>query len=197
MTLKEQCKRYKIKVIGTGKVKLDDLHIQYVPMVKPEQWWHGLDMMALRTSPHVELLEIIKEHGFDWAIIKQSGYWKERVDRRETHGRKDWTNEYIKRHIKRRWETYRSLKKKGYKKDLSTKQPLLVLKEPLWNTRFNWNDPNIRGLELVDGAGRASSAYVLGWKTIPVTWVQDAAPGSCTCKPIEGKFKEVLKGKPK
>jgi hypothetical protein len=188
-------KRYGLEPISKNleDIPLARLHFQYVPMAQPEKFWYGMDMMALRTSPHVELLTLIREHGFDWKVIMDTPYVAERRERRTVHGRSNWTDSWIREHIKRRWQEYKSLKKHGYKKKLHiTKsgepRPVLVLKEPFWQTRFNLQKHHLKGPEIFDGGGRCAAAYVLGWKTIPGLWVRDAKPGSCECHEITKKF---------
>ena len=195
MKLQEQLKRYKLKVVKKNVMMyLDELHIQHIPMVRPERWWNGYDQMALRTSPHVELLRLYVDYGLKWDLIERTPYWLERRARRTEHGRKNWTDKWIREHIKVRIRTYKMLKKHGFKKKYCKDNPILVLEQPFWKTRFNWKDDSIKGPEIVDGAGRCSAAFVLGIEKLPVTIVKDAAPGSMKCKPIQGKFRVVWTG---
>lgn len=171
-------------------IPLADLHIQYVHNVTPIDLWRR--DMSLATSPHVELLRLIRGHGLNWDILKDTRYVEERRHRRAI-GMKQWTDEYIKRHIKTRWDTYRSLKKHGfdaerYKKKDGRERPVLILAEPFWRTRFGYDAPWLCGPEIWDGGGRCSAAYVLGWKTIPAKMAADRKPGTGD----KGRFAEKL-----
>jgi hypothetical protein len=107
---------------------------------------------------------------------------------------KQWTDEHIKKHIRSRWATYKSLKKYGYKKKLHrTKNgrdyPVRVLLQPFWKTRFNIDESWLDGVELWDGGGRSCAAYVLGWDSVPAEICEDTAPGTCK----KGHFGDKLK----
>ena len=70
------------------------------------------------------------------------------------------------------------LKKNGWNKKLAKVKPVIVLRKPIMETRFNWESGFLSGPEVYDGFGRCSAAFVLGWKTIPVVWAEDAKPGT-------------------
>lgn len=157
------------------KVPLRELHVQYIPYLTPIRLW-GYNM-NLVNSPHVELLLTIKQVGLDWEHLKSTRYWKERK-RRFKLGNKKWTDKHLKKHITWRYEIYKSLKKKGFKRKLYKDKPILILKEPFWTTRFGYKRGWLIGPEIYDGAGRCSAAIVLGWKEIPAMWCEDIDPGS-------------------
>jgi len=157
-------------------VKLDTLHIQYLPYIPYSKWWYGLDLMALRTSPHVQMMEVFRDHGFDWNILKQCSYVAERKYRRTGLGRKRWTNAYIKERVRVRYKIFKSIKKRGFKHQREC--PVTVLEKPFWETRFGTKLPGIQGPEIQNGAGRCSAAYVLGYTHVPAVMVRDAHPGS-------------------
>ncbi len=179
----------------TVKVKLEDLNIRYIPMAKLERWWdgheHGYNMMSLPTSPHVEIMRIFLKHGFDWKRLKHSRYAEERRYRAKV-GMTQWdSSKYMKAHFEKRYAILRSLRRSGYVKKKHGNRPIMILKEPFWNSRFKWNDPLIKGLEIWNGAGRSSAFYALGKKYIPVVYVEDVAPGKMKCKDLERKFKNA------
>jgi len=196
MGLKSVLERYELKLTNTDfqMIKVSTLYYQYIPMVQPEKWWNGYDMMSIRTSPHVELLEIYREYGLDWKILQGCGYWKEREARRKVHGRTRWTDKWIRHHIGVRARIYKSMRDNGFNSSLCKEDPIIVLKEPFWKTRYDWKNDNITGPEIFDGGGRCAAAYVLGVEEVPVLIAEDASPGSKKCDAIERKFKEVWKG---
>jgi hypothetical protein len=180
-----------IRKIDFLKVPLKDLHYQYIHNYTPIKLWNY--DMSLPNSPHVELLRLIKEDGFNWKRIWQTRYVEERIGRRKL-GMKQWTDEHIKKHIRNRWATYKSLKKYGYKKKLHrTKKgrnyPIRVLLEPFWKTRFGIGRPWLCGFELWDGGGRSCAAHVLGWDSIPAEICEDTKPGTND----KGHFKDKLR----
>jgi len=180
-----------VKVVSKlQNVAVADLHIQYVHNVTPIDLW-GHDM-TLATSPHVELLRLIRKHGLNWNILRDTRYVKERRTRYAL-GMKQWTDEYIKRHIKTRWNTYKSLEKHGfdpkrYKKKDGRERPVLILGEPFWRTRFGYDAQWLSGPEIWDGGGRCSAAYVLGWTNVPAKMAVDRKPGTGD----KGRFAEKL-----
>lgn len=165
------------------KVELKDLHIQFVPVVTPVKLWNH--DMSLENSPHVELMRILLEHGLDWKRIEPTRYVKERT-RRFAIGLKRWVEKKIMGHIEVRYDILKSIKKKGFKK--SRQEPIMVLKEPFWKTRFGHEFP--QGYEIWTGAGRASAAYVLGYEKLPVMFYEDKYAGSNK----KGRFEKKLKG---
>ncbi len=171
----------------TGKLELIDLsilHVRWIPQARLERFWHGEDLMALTTSPHVELIRMYAQ-GYGMAALMKTRYADERRSRRAM-GMERWTEAYIHDHIMHRIKIYSSLKKHGF---IPGDRPIEVLREPFWNTRYNLKDDRIKGAEIWNGAGRCAAAIVLGWKTIPGLWVKDAMPGTMKCKKIDGKYK--------
>ena len=174
----------------TGKVervRVVDLHIRYIPIVTPLEFWGGCyPDMAVPTSPHVELYRTYKKHGYKRVWLASTRYVKERQHRRE-HGQPKWTDKHIHQyHLQgHRFPIYESMRKKGFQK----KHPLIVLHEPFWTTRFDFREPWLHGPEIWTGAGRAAAAYVLGIESIYVVWHRDRFPGSKK----KGKFKSKLK----
>lgn len=198
MKLKSSLKTYGIRVKGgIEDIPLHNLHYQYLKSSRHEKFWNGYEMMHIKTSPHVELLLKIMEIGFDWKVLLDTPYAKQRRERRTVHGSARWTDGFIKKHIKHRWDTYLSLKKSGYKTSLHTSkngfsQPVMILRKPFWETRYGEKLDGIAGPEIWDGGGRCAAAFALGWKTIPGVWVEDVKPGSKSCKKIEVKFKDWI-----
>lgn len=168
------------------RVKLADLHYQYIPVVTPEELWNH--DMALPTSPHVEMLKLVARTAHP--NVRATRYWKERVRRREI-GMAQWTDEHIEEHIRRRILTFESMRKRGFKPALYKDRPIRVLAEPFWKTRFGGTPEWVQGLEIWDGGGRCAAAYVLGWETIKVQMVRDRKPGSGDRGAFEQKLAAV------
>ena|GEM_PF-2406880 len=164
-----------------GKVEIvpiAELNIQYIPVLTPEDIWH--ETMAVSTSPHVKLMQMFLYYGFDQKRMRLTDYFRERV-RRRMLGMKRWTDKYIlTHHAEKRYEILKSIKRSGYDKS----QPILVLKEPFWLTRFGFAPAWVKGKEIWTGAGRSSACCALGIKEIPVQWVEDTRPGSG----VRGRF---------
>jgi hypothetical protein len=167
------------------KVKLADLHYQYLRVVTPENIWN--QDMALPTSPHVELMRLLLNDDPDQDEIRATRYFAERQRRYEI-GMKQWTDDHIMEHIGRRWGILRSLKKRGYRKELHNAFPVRILAQPFWKTRFGGTPDWVDGMEIWDGGGRCAAAYALGWETIPAQMVEDVKPGSGD----PGGFKDKL-----
>lgn len=165
------------------KVKLADLHIRYIPVVTPINLWN-FDM-GLPKSPHVELMRIFARHRFDWSRLSSSRYYKERRLRRKI-GMRRWTEEKIFNHIIARYKIWRSIKNNGYDKHRDRVNPIKVLPEPFWKTRFGMKKLN--GMEIWNGAGRCAAAYALGYDSLPVLMCEDAHPGTGH----KGKFESKL-----
>lgn len=164
------------------EIELDKLHVRYIPVVTPIKLWNY--DMSLANSPHVELMRIFDKHGLDMHRIKKTRYYKERRHRYKI-GMKRWSENYVFYHIEKRYKLFKSIKKK-YKTD--KKNPICVLKQPFWTTRFGLEEEWMGGYEIYNGAGRASSLYVLGKKTVKVMLCKDKYPGTCN----KGKFEHKL-----
>ena len=168
-----------IKVIsGIVDIPLDQLHHQYIPKCTPLELYPGADPMHVLKSHHVRLLLKIIKYGLNKKVLKKTKYWQERRHRYNI-GMTRWTDGVVWEHIKKRWDTYCSLKKHGYDKKKGDRKPVLILKQPFWETRFNWESGFLNGPEVWDGMGRVSSAIALRWKTIPGRYCEDAKPGAC------------------
>jgi len=168
------------EVRNIGKIvmaRVADLHLRYVPKISPIWLYPGDDPYRIDKIHHVALLRHILKHGMDWGKLKKTAYVKERRHRYDI-GIHAWTDTHVREHIKHRWETYLSLKKRGYSKKLAKVRPIVLLKKPIIETRYNWESGFLHGPEIYDGAGRCAAAFVLGWKEIPVQWAEDAHPGS-------------------
>ncbi len=164
------------------EVKLSDLHVRYIPVVTPIDLWNH--DMSLVNSPHVELMRIFDEHGMDMERVLRTRYYAERKHRFDI-GMKRWTRNYIYYHIEKRYKLFKSIRKK-YKTD--KKNPILVLKKPLWTTRFGLEEEWMGGLEIWNGAGRASSLMALGKETVKVMMCKDKHAGTGN----KGKFEHKL-----
>lgn len=187
---------YKI-ISGIEEIPLEKLHIRYIPMSNLEKWYkkyNNYDMMSLITSPHVQLMWVFKEHGFCLSHIKKTHYWAERIYRPKV-GMNEWTEKYLIKHLKSRYKVFKSIQKYGFREDKcwdkkkKRDRSILIWKEPFWNTRFNLDNPKIKGLEIQNGAGRCATMWVLGHKTIPGKYIEDRKPGACKCENIEKRFK--------
>ena len=168
------------------KMPLEKLHIRYIPAVTPIELWNY--DMSLKNSPHVELMKIFSKHGLRWDKIYESRYYKERQHRFEI-GMSRWHKRKISEHIIARYSIFKSIKKKGYDKNKDKINPVKVLKEPFWATRFNCREVWLNGYEIWNGAGRCAAAYVLGYSKLPVLLVKDPRPGT----EDKGKFGSKLK----
>jgi len=184
-----------LRDIKKVSIPVDRLHYQYIHNVTPTELWNN--DMSILNSPHVEMLKTIIKYGFDWKVLFETRYTKERILRREK-GMKQWTDEHIKKHITWRFEVLKSLKKHGYKKK-KHQYPVRVLKIPFWTSRFSFNRDWLVGPEIWDGGGRCAAACVLGWKEIPCVLCEDLRPGSMDkgefddkLKKIEGAWNEVI-----
>ena len=166
------------KVGKIVKIPIIRAHLQYLPKISPIWLYPGEDPYRIDKTHHVTLLRHIIKHGLDWKKLKKLTYVKERRHRYDI-GIRVWTDSKVREHIKRRWDTYQSLKRKGWSKKLSKVKPICVLKKPFIETRYNWESGFLKGYEVFDGFGRSSAAFVLGWKEIPVQFVEDAKPGAC------------------
>jgi len=164
------------------------LHIRFIPVVTPMFFW--ANDMSLGNSPHVELLDLIKEFGLNWNVLEETRYWAEREHRYKI-GFKDWDKKKIKTHIKRRWGIYRSLKKSGYRHKLRGDKPVIVLKKPFWKTRFGLDYDWLKGPSIWDGGGICAAAYYLGYETIPGYYAKDKYPGSKKKGVFEHKLRFV------
>lgn len=174
---------------GFIEIELAKLHHRYIPKITPLDLYPGADPMLFSKSHHVSLLRTIIKHGLDWGRLKKHPYYVERQHRYNI-GITNWTNSRIQEHIAHRWDTYRSLKNKGYDKKLGDAKPIVVLERPLWETRFGWESGFLSGPEIYDGAGRCAAAIVLGWDKIRVAMATDAKPGTCEAGKYLGKIKK-------
>ncbi|HUV81577.1 MAG TPA: hypothetical protein VMW53_00665 [archaeon] len=166
-----------VKYVGKiVKFPVKEIRLQYLPKISPIWLYPGLDPYRMENLHHVTLLKHIIKHGLDWKKLKKLTYVKERRHRYDI-GMLAWTDSHLREHIKRRWKTYRSLKN-GWSKKMSKVKPVVLLKKPFIETRYNWESGFLKGPECWDGLGRSSAAFVLGWKEIPVQWAEDAHPGS-------------------
>jgi len=175
-------------VSRTVDIPLKNLHHQYKPKITPMELYPGEDPMHVKKSHHVSLLKLIKKVGLDFKKLKDHPYVQERRHRYNI-GMTAWTDSHLMEHIKRRWATYLSLKKKGYNRKLGKKKPVIVLSKPIWETRMNWVSGFLNGPEVWDGMGRVSAAICLGWDTIPGQYAIDAKPGSMDIEKFIGKIK--------
>ena len=174
-----------IKPLKKKKVRLADLHVRYIPVVTPiELWDHD---MSLVNSPHVELMMTFLHHGYDKKKIKSSRYFAERRHRRKV-GLTKWTDTKIWEHIHVRYEIFRSIRKRGFSTKICRRDPVKVLSQPFWMTRFGSDLPWLKGLEVWNGMGRCAAAYVLGVQAVTVQMCRDARPGSGN----KGKFGNKL-----
>jgi len=164
---------------------LSDLHIQYIPVVTPIKLWKN--DMSLKNSPHVELMRIFKHCGNDWSRIQHTRYVQERRRRGEIG--LNWDEKRLKIHLSRRHNVLKSIRSKGFKKDMRGEKPVRILEKPIWKTRFNLEEPWLKGYEIWDGGGVCSALYALRYKTVKAIIVEDRYPGTGN----KGRYEEKLK----
>ena len=169
-------------------VDLKKLNYQFIPVLTHDSIWN-FDM-SLPNSPQVECAKLLLKYGRNWDKLK---YCRFAEDRRHKYrcGMKKWTEKQIKEHILgSRYKILMSIKKNGFDKKLNSKQPVAILKEPFWKTRFNYTAEWLTGFEIYHGGRRCAAMYALGYESVPVLWVRDKYPGTYK----GGKYeKKVLK----
>lgn len=179
---------YKILSKRPKKIMLKDLNYQFIPKLTHDSIWN-FDM-SLPNSPQVECAELLLKHGRNWSKLKHCRFAE---DRRHRHrlGMKKWTEEAIKEHILgSRYKILMSIKKHGFDKKKNSKQPITILTEPLWKTRFLYVAEWLNGYEIYHGGRRCASMYALGYEHVPARLAEDRFPGTGK----GGKFeKKVLK----
>ncbi|MGW8324100.1 MAG: hypothetical protein ACWGNI_00260 [Desulfobacterales bacterium] len=170
------------------KISLESLHYQFIPEFTNMDIWNY--DMSLVNSPQVECAELLLKHGRDWSKLKHCRFAEDRRHRYRC-GMEKWTEKAIKEHILgSRYDILTSLRKHGFDSKLNKKQPICVLKEPFWATRFGYVADWLKGYEIYHGGRRCSAMYVLGYEKVPVLWAADKHPGSNK----GGKYeKKVLK----
>lgn len=177
---------YKIK--GRKTLKLSELHYQFFPVLISNSIWN--DDMSLPNSPQVECAKLLLKHGKSWSKLKHCRFAEDRRHRYKC-GMKKWTEERIKEHILgSRYKILMSIKKHGFDLKRNAMQPVLVLKEPFWKSRFNFKEDWLDGYEIYHGGRRCAALYALGHETVPALIGVDKHPGSGK----GGKFeKKVLR----
>ena len=171
-------------------ISVDSLHHRYLPKITPLHLFKGSDPMHISKSPHVKLLRHLIKHGFNWRRLRNTKYVIERRHRFGL-GMTRWTDDWIKQHVRVRWNIFKSLEKNGYDKKKAKARPIIVLEKPLIETRFSWDSGFLNGPEVYDGFGRSSSAFVLGWEKIPAVIARDAKPGTMEFSKGFNKIKKV------
>lgn len=167
--------RYSEEVV---RMPIESLRVRYIPVVTPEDLWQrdGHTDMTIPYSPHVELyVHYAHTHGRPvWDEMCSLRYVKERLLRGQ-RGQSRWTEDYIRNHhLPKRFAIYDSIHSLG----LLGRYPIAVLDQPFWLTRFGYPVPGPVGPEIWTGAGRASAAWVLGYKSIKAHLYYDANPHS-------------------
>jgi len=151
------------------KVKLADLYLQYIPVITSMKIWEH--DMSLVNSPHVELARLLLMYGKDWDAVKDCRYVQDRRHRFKC-GVVKWTDKYIREHVfGSRYKILKSLRKRGFDKKLSRNEPIAILEEPLWSSRFAFKPDWLKGMEIYHGGRRCSAAFALGWEEIPAIMV--------------------------
>ena len=148
----------KLKVIDKRIFKLEDLRYQYIPKITLFPF-----RRSLPESPQVALLLLWQNVGWDWDVLMQSDFAEDRRHRFK-NGVEKWTEKKIHEHIEHRISIYKSIKKHGFKENMSKNQPLAVLDRPL----FGCQDGEDYYPEIYHGGRRCAAAYVLGIKELPM-----------------------------
>lgn len=142
--------------------RLADLYYQYLPKYTSMAIWNN--DMSLPNSPQVELLRLWLDVGWDWPKLMDS---RLAHDRRYRHkrGASKWTESRIQDHITHRVSIYKSIKKHGFRKSMSSKQPIAIMETPLVKL-FDVKYSIARAPEIYHGGRRCAAMYVLGHETV-------------------------------
>jgi len=167
---------------------LRELKYQFIPKLINHDIW-GYDM-SLPKSPQVECAQMLLKHGRNWTVLKHCRFAEDRRWRYKL-GMKKWTESAIKEHIfGSRYKILKSIKKRGFSKSRNAAQPVLVLAEPLWKTRFEYLADWLTGYEIYHGGRRCAAMYAVGMEFVPVQIAEDNKPGSHK----GGKFEKKVMG---
>jgi hypothetical protein len=168
--------------------KLSDLYYQFILRFTDMSIWQN--DMSLPNSPQVECAQLLLKYGQNWSKLRDCRFARDRRHRYKL-GMKKWTEKNIKEHILgSRYDVLMSIKKYGFDKKKNKKQPVAVLMEPFWMTRFGWNVSWLKGPEIYHGGRRCAAMYALGYERVRVLVMEDKYPGSGK----GGKFeKKVLR----
>jgi len=165
-------------------IDLDKLHLRYVPNVEPLHLYNN--DMRLKSSPHIEMLYLIGQYGFDWDRIKNSRYGKI-LQYKHVLGVGGYDRENILDNLNKAWRTYSSIANRG----IRSRKAVVVLQEPFWVTRFGYNKKEIKGMEIWKGVWVCASAYFLGIKTVKGYMAKDVYPGSGIKGVFEKMYSEI------
>ncbi len=139
-------------------IPIKKLHAKFVPNETPLDIWNY--DMSLKNSPHLELIFLISQYGFDWEKIFKSRFVKIQ-QHKYIMGFDGYGKDDIERIVKNQWEIYKSISLYGYRKKKWIKHPVMVSKKPIHKQK------NIlQGMEIQDGTARCAAIMMLGIQTI-------------------------------
>jgi len=183
-------KEYKIIKTKPSIVPLCYLNYQFIPELINHDIWHY--DMSLPNSPQVECARLLLKYGKNWNKLKYCRFAEDRRHRFKM-GMKKWTEKAIKEHILgSRYNILMSIKKRGFDMNRNKKQPVLILMEPLWRTRFKYNAEWLTGYEIYHGGRRCASMYALGHKYVPALAAKDSMPGTNKGGKFENKVMKLI-----
>ena len=135
-------------------------------------WRYGITICLSLTARRLSAV-LLLAYGPDWSKLKDCRFAEDRRHRYRL-GMKKWTEKNIREHILgSRYQILMSIKKHGFDRKRNKKQPVSVLKEPFWKSRFNFEAEWLQGKEIYHGGRRCSALYALGYDSVPVLFVKD------------------------
>tara|TARA_Y100000310_G_scaffold319489_1_gene374852 strand:+ start:1099 stop:1653 length:555 start_codon:yes stop_codon:yes gene_type:complete len=174
-----------LRSLGNSKIRVSELHFQYVAPVFNDKFWPKRDM-SVSNSPHVRFLKRYRDVGMDFNALWDTDYVRI-MEYWNSIGFHNRDKNFIKGKIRRFLTLYRSMKKHGFLRA----HRIQVLKKPFWITRYNGREKFLKGYEIWHGHHRASCCHILGISKMPCIILEDIKPGSEKCVRIDKKLTGV------
>lgn len=167
-------------------VPLEGLKVRFVGIYDDIRTFRGDIDNCLET----QLFRVFKEFKGNFTIAKETDYVKRYLRIAEMRGFKPKVEELLNRKL--RLFTY--IRKKHFIQRKRKGDPILLLKEPFWKTRYGGEFDSLEGPEIWEGVSVCAALWVTNQKRVKVLWAKDRAPGTkeVADDPIEFKLNSTL-----
>lgn len=150
-------------------IPLKGLKVRFVGIYEDVRTFRG----DLETCLESQLFRIFKEFGNKKVLTKESEYAKRYMRIAEINGHRP----NLEKHLAKKFYHFQYVRKHGFLLRKRRGDPILILKEPFWKTRYGEEFDVLEGPEIWEGVTVCAALWVTNKERVRVLWARDRYPG--------------------
>lgn len=151
-------------------IPLEGLKVRFIGIYEDLRTFRG----DLDTCLESQLCRVFKEFGNNLSLTKETDYAKRYMRIVEINGHRP----NLEKHLSKKFGVFKYIRKRGFLLRKRRADPLIVLHEPFWKTRYGGEYNALEGPEIWEGVTVCAALWVTNKKKVKVIWARDRYPGT-------------------